>query len=94
MRVPALATCLLAAACTETGVHENISRLTHADLVPITMMLACPDLTTLSPPLLEGSWTLELTARQDVTRISIPIAPRSALSDPGPIVITMTDTGL
>ena len=80
--------------CAGANTAYITARLTHADLLPITMMLACPELTMLSPPLLEGTWNLELTARQDVTRISIPIAPRSALSDPGPIVITMTDTGL
>jgi hypothetical protein len=58
------------------------------------MTLPCPDLSVITAPLLQGTWNLELTARQDVTRITIPIAPRSALSDPGPIVITITNTGL
>jgi cysteine-rich repeat protein len=57
---------------------------------PITTWLDCSTTTAVTAPLPAGSYDLVLSARNHASAISrITIAPRSAVTDPGPIVITI-----
>ena len=56
----------------------------------IVTSFPCAAASGITPPLGAGVYDLELAARQQVTTLTgVTIDPRSALTDPGPIAITM-----
>jgi cysteine-rich repeat protein len=59
-------------------------------LPPVTFTVPCTKLSAFTPPLVTSSYSLELTTwRASATRDAIAIGGRSAVTDPGPILLTM-----
>jgi cysteine-rich repeat protein len=59
-------------------------------VLPVTLTVPCTKLSAFTPPLVAADYNLELTTRRaSATRGVIAIGRRSAVTDPGPIMLTM-----